>query len=273
MLLATFALLGTAPLTVEASGGAESNWVIDGFTTPYRNVAVAAAEMGIVAQVEVEEGQTVKVGQVLATLDQAQYRAQLAVAKQHRDAQGPIDAARAELDLRRGRLRGLLELQAEGFARSEEIERAEADVAMGEADLKTELEQHEIRKLEYERLKVQMQRRVIRARHDGVITTIHKRAGEFVAPNDPVVVTLVQLDPLYLPLAIPQEKLNGFREGRTLTVRFASSNEETEAVVDFISPETHAESGTVAVRIRIPNPDGKFRSGDRCVLDLSRVSK
>ena len=266
------AALISLTLATSSLSAADTNWMVDGFTTPFRTVQVAAAEMGVVASIDVVEGETVEAGQVLATLDQNHYKAQLAVALRQKEARGPVDAAQAELDVRRERLESLRSLHKHGFARIEEINRAIADVAIGEADLKTETEHHDIRKLEYERIKVQMQRRVVRARSAGIITTIHKREGEFVAPNDPVIVTLVQLDPLYLPLSVPQEKVGAFKPNQTVTVRFATTNQKAQAVVDFISPETHAESGTVVIRLRIPNKKGGHRSGERCVLDLSDFS-
>jgi RND family efflux transporter MFP subunit len=269
---ATLAMLFSLALANGSVSAADSNWIVDGFTIPYRTVEIAAAEMGIVASIDVVEGETVKLGQILATLDQAHYRAQLAVAKKQMEASGPIEAAKAELSLRRERLASLSQLHDRGFARIEEIARAEADVYLGEADLQAETEHHAIRKLEYERIRVQMQRRVVRARNAGVVTAIHKHQGEFVAPNDPVIVTMVQLDPIYLPLSVPQEKLELFELNQKVQIRFAISNTTAKATVDFISPETHAESGTVMIRLRIANSKGEYRSGQRCLLDIDDLT-
>ena len=38
--------------------------------------------------------------------------------------------------------------------------------------------------------------------------------------------------------------------------------------VDYVSPVTDAESSTVRVKIKVPNPDGKFRSGEHCTLKM-----
>jgi hypothetical protein len=55
-------------------------------------------------------------------------------------------------------------------------------------------------------------------------------------------------------------------------LRFQATQVETNARVEFISPLTDAESDTVLVRLSIDNPDGKFRAGDRCELDLRGIA-
>jgi multidrug efflux pump subunit AcrA (membrane-fusion protein) len=41
-----------------------------------------------------------------------------------------------------------------------------------------------------------------------------------------------------------------------------------EGTIEFISPVTDAESGTVRVKVRMDNRSGLFRSGQRCSLQL-----
>ena len=55
---------------------------VDGFTEPYRTIDIAAAETGIIAEINVEEGDTVRRGQVLAVLDRDVLLALLAIAEQ-----------------------------------------------------------------------------------------------------------------------------------------------------------------------------------------------
>ena len=59
------------------------------------------------------------------------------------------------------------------------------------------------------------------------------------------------------------------RIDQDVTIHFLDSEVETKGTVEFISPVTDAESGTVRVKIRIDNPDGKYRSGERCTLEFS----
>ena len=137
---------------------------VEGFTEPYRTIDVAAAEMGIVAEMLVREGDSVRKGQVLATLDQDIQRAQLATAEQAAGTQGPLASALAERELRKHRLEKLVALRANGNAQQEEVERARADLAIAEANVRTAEEDLTIKRLDLERIKVQLRRREVHAR-------------------------------------------------------------------------------------------------------------
>lgn len=270
VLLLAMALV-TARSSFVAARDRGSDAVADGFAEPYRTIDLAAPEMGVVTAVHVREGDFVEAGQIVATLDQDLYRAQLAIAEKTVEFQGALNSATAELALRRQRLEKLERLSQQGFARPEEIERARADVEIGEANLLAVMEERQLKMLEVERIKVQVERRNIRTRSTGVVTKVHRDVGEFVPPNDPVVVTIVQLHPLALSLSLPRAQAMQLRLNQVVTVVFEATQTPTAAIVEYLSPTTDAESGTVAVRLKIDNSEGRFRSGDRCVLDMRSV--
>jgi RND family efflux transporter MFP subunit len=249
---------------------------MDGFTEPYQTIDVAAAEPGILTDIKVREGDAVREGQLLATLDHDVMLALLAIAEQGMRATGALDAARAELRLRQSRLEKLEMLRSEGHARQEEVERARTDVAIAESQVRTAQEDQLIRKLEYEKIKVQIEHRMLRAPLDGVISRIEKDKGEYVAPSDPHVMTLVQLNPLSATFSLTVAQAAQLAVGQKVTLRPLDALDEVspletplEAVVEFIAPVTDAESGTVRVKVRIENPDGQHRSGERCSLELT----
>jgi multidrug efflux pump subunit AcrA (membrane-fusion protein) len=158
-------------------------------------------------------------------------------------------------------------LRLEGHARQEEVDRAASEFTVAEANVRTAQEEQVTRRLEYERTKTQIARRTIRSPITGVIVAMHKDVGEFLAPNDPDLLTLVQLDQLLANFTLTSFQAGSLSVGEELTVWF---NEELSAmgVVEFISPVTNAESGTVLVKLRIENPDRQFRSGARCRIRL-----
>ena len=251
----------------------------DGFTEPYRTTDVAAVETGIVVSLAVHEGQSVRQGDVLATLDNDVHTALLAIADQGRQSEGVLNAALAEHRLRQSRLEKLGTLRAKGHARQEEVERAKADLAIAEAQILSAREERAIKQLEYQKIKAQLQRRTIRAPSDGVVTTIQKEIGEYVAANDANVLTIVQLDPLLATFSLPSQQAATLEVDQHVTVRSldmaavgASSPVLMNGTVEFISPVTDAESGTVRVKVRIANHDGRFRSGERCSLEVPRTT-
>jgi RND family efflux transporter MFP subunit len=270
--LGLFAALLCGPIAGVARGV-----TADGFTEPYRTIDVAAAETGIIASLAVHEGDSVHQGDVLATLDDEVHTALLAIADQAMQSAGALDAALAEQQLRQDRLAKLRTLRGKGHARQEEVERAKADLAIAEAQIRSAREERAIKKLEYQKIKAQLQRRTIRAPSDGVVTTIVKEVGEYVAANDANVLTIVQLDPLLATFSLPSQQAASLQVEQNVTVRSldmaamgAKGPVLMNGVVDFISPVTDAESGTVRVKVRIANHGGRFRSGERCSLEVPR---
>jgi multidrug efflux pump subunit AcrA (membrane-fusion protein) len=183
-------------------------------------------------------------------------------------AEGRLDAAQAELGLRRERLVKLKSLFVDGHARQEEILRAEAEVAVAEANVRTAREDLLTRKLEYDKLRIQYERRTVRTPVAGVVTMVHKQPGEFVAPNKPDVVTLVDLDSLLANFTVMGPQAEKMHVGDKIKVFIAAGNLTTEGLVEFVAPVTDAESGTVRVKIRIENSAGRFRSGERCKIRI-----
>lgn len=241
---------------------------VQGYTEPVRTIEVASDETGTVAEVMVRQGQAVEEGQPLVRLNSQVHRAQVDVAKQQMNSEGRLDAARAELELTRQRLEKLQSLRKSGHARQAELLRAAKEHQVAEANLRSAEEEIATRRLEHQRLITQLDRRIIRAPVAGIVTELHKELGEFVAPNKPEVVTLVQLDTLMAHFALLGDQAEQLKVGDAISVEFTESGKKVDGEVFFISPITEAESGTILVKIAISNPDGTVRSGARCAIRL-----
>lgn len=240
----------------------------EGYTEPFRVVNVATSETGIVATVRVQEGDYVQKGEELATLDSDLHQVMLAIAAEQMKAVGRLQAAQSELSVKEQRLEKLIQLRDEGNARQEEVERTQADVEIATSQVEAIHEELKVRKLEHERARLQLARRTIRAPLDGVITKSLKAEGEFVAPNDPVLFTIASLDPILANHSLPSKQISAFRVGQNVEVTIETSGRRVQGVVEMISPVTDAGSGTVPIKIRIANPEGRIRSGERCILEL-----
>ena len=255
-------------LLVSLLSGREASAQIDGFTEPYRTIHVAAPESGIVTNLAVREGDRVKRGQVLAELDLSVWLAALEIAKKRMELQGRLQSAKAELRIRKVRLSKLEALRTKGYARQEEVDRAKADMEIASAGLLAAQEEQLIRKLEYAKIKAQVERRTIRSPIAGVVTKLHKEEAEFVAPNDPQILTIVQLDPLRATFSVSPIQAVRLSKLQKVRVSFTDLPQSAEAAVEFISPVTDAESGTVRIKVIIDNPKSLYRSGERCALLL-----
>jgi RND family efflux transporter MFP subunit len=241
----------------------------EGFTEPFRVIDVAAAEMGIIDEIEVREGDRVGQGDVLATLDKEVLEVTLRIAAEAKSAQGQLASAAAELRLRTERLERLTTLRESQHATEQEVIRAVEEKEVAEGNLLAIQEALEVKALEYQRIQAQLERRNVRSPADGVVTQIYKDAGEFVAPTDPIVLTVVQLDPLFATFSIPAQNIRGLKPGGTVTLRIGSAGSKAKGTLEFVSPVINAQSGTVTVKVKLANSSDRFRSGERCKLVLT----
>jgi RND family efflux transporter MFP subunit len=248
-----------------ASAAASAQTLLS-FTEPNETVLVAAPEAGILAEIAVREGDRVSQGQVIASLDDEVLRASLAAAEAKARTRGELAAAQAAYDVRLRRVEKFRELRQQGHASPEEVEQAEADLAIAEANLITAQESLQQSQLEADRIRAGLERRVIRSPLDGVVLRLHKRAGEAVGNGDAHVATLVQLSALRVTLYLPTARAVRLKPSDTVPLKFADSGRRARGRVEFVSPVTDSDSGTVRVVLVIDNLHGEFRSGVRCDL-------
>lgn len=241
----------------------------EGLTEPFRRIDLAAAETGLILQIDVEDGQTVQKGQVLARLDDLVLQASLKVAEAQKDSVGQLRTAEAELKLRTSRHSKLAALLESGHATDEEVKLAESEKEVAEAKVLQAREALRVRTLEYERTLAQIERRLIRSPVDGIVTTVYREPYEFVSYTDPVVMTVVQLDPIVAVFTFYPEETKSLKVGQQVNVNLASNPQPARGIVSYISPVLDAESGTVKVKVKIDNRNGKYRSGDKCTLGAS----
>jgi RND family efflux transporter MFP subunit len=245
---------------------------IQGFTEPYQDIDVAAADMGIVETITVKEGDRVTEDQILVRMDAAVLEVTLEIAKSIKESRGQLESAIEELELQTKMVGKLAELRARQHASRQELERAQAQMRIAQARLKSVQEELKVKTLEHERARVQLERRRLRSPINGIVTRIMKARGESVLLNDPVILKVVQLDPLLVIFLVPAEQARALTNGNTVNVRIAEPAQVTPGKVEFVSPTTDPQSGLTRVRVRVPNPEERLPCGTTCYLILSDKS-
>ena len=272
-LLLSIGLLGSADATepsrandVESNRAQEAS-EIQGFTEPYKDIDVAAAEAGVIEAIDVKEGDRVKADQILVRMDSAVLEVTLKIARSVKQARGQLESATEELALQTkmfSKLEGLLERH---HASSQEIERALTQRRIAQARLKAVREDLVIKTLEYERAVAQLERRRLRSPIDGIVTRIMKDRGESVLLSDPVLVKVVQLDPLLVIFLVPAEQARTLANDKSVDIRITDS-QTAKGQIEFVSPTADPQSGLTRVRVRVPNPDERLPCGATCYLLL-----
>lgn len=246
---------------------------LETFTQPYSRVAVPASEIGTISEILVKEGDEVLRSQVLARLNDEVLQASLQVARAAKDALGARRTAETELLTREKQLESYRELFAEGNATQRELDRSESDYQQSVSRLQTVREELEVRRLEYERVKAQLRQRVIESTIDGHVISIEKEVGEFVSPTDPIVMHIAHLKTLKAVFSVPTDAARNLETGQEVTVSIGYQQQRARAFIDFVSPVAEAESNTVIVKLRIPNPKQQLQSGVICHWELKMSRK
>jgi RND family efflux transporter MFP subunit len=170
---------------VERSGSPGASTVLNasGYVTARRRATISSKITGKLTEVNVEEGDRVETGDVLARLDDSQFRAAL------RLAQSQLDAARRATRETRARL-DLAEItleRTERLVREEVSGEADLDAARAEAEalrarLALDEEQVRVAEREVALRRTQLADTVIEAPFSGVVVSKDAQEGEMISP-------------------------------------------------------------------------------------------
>ncbi|MDB4614393.1 efflux RND transporter periplasmic adaptor subunit [bacterium] len=260
-------------LTAWASAAAET---YDGFTEPFESIKVAASEVGTIETVHVKQGERVNKGDILVTLDLRVLEAARNIANAKANGKARLQAAEIELAIKLKRWDKLTLLKEQGAGSSEEVDRAKADVRIAESQVAATREDIELAVLEMARINAQIERNRIRSPITGYVTKLQKKPGEFVSQNEPDVATVVNIDQLRARFHVSTIVAHRLAHSSRVTVSIPaftanSSPKQVTANVQFVSPITDPDSGTVHIEVVFANPKRTIRSGVRCTLHPEKL--
>lgn len=255
-----------------AEAGMDSQSIIEAFTEPYRDIAVAAAEMGTLAEIGVREGDMVEAGNMIAMLDDDVLRASLEVARRSMSIEGTLKSAQADLDMKSTDLEKLTQLRDRNHASQQEVDRIQTELKVSEARLLSVREDLEVKQLEFRRIEAQIEQRVVRAPIAGIVSEVQRESGEFVSPSDPMIARIVQLDPLLVVFSVPLNRRNDIAREQIVSLEIGDSHQPVEGTVEYVAPTPDPSNSSVRVKVRVSNFGHRFQSGERAVLMLDRSS-
>lgn len=142
-------------------------------TYPGADVVVGTERAGRLVSVRIEEGQSVKKGDLLAELESDELRASLA------EAQARVSEAEAEIRLAEASLKRREQLVAQQIAAPNDLDQARRDIEIARARRETAL-------AEGSRYEAQIRKTRILAPISGTIVARHVDAGETLEANKPV---------------------------------------------------------------------------------------
>ena len=251
----------------------ESSIVVEAFTEPYRDISVAASEMGTLSELRVVEGAIVKQGAILAVMDDAILRASLEVARRSMNAEGLLKSAQADLDMKIEEQEKLKQLRERDHASQQEVDRIQTEIRIAEARLLSVKEDLEVKQLESRRIESQIKQRQVIAPMDGVISELSREAGEFVSPSDPTIARLVQLDPLLIVFSVPLSQRNEVEKDQVIELKLGTDQVRAEGIIEYVSPTSDTSNSSVRVKVRLPNSARQHQSGERAIFVMQHSAE
>jgi RND family efflux transporter MFP subunit len=195
---------------------------------------------GKVVQRKVDVGQKVREGDVLAVLDDTDYRLAEEAARQQFVAT-TTQARQAESDRHR-----LNALKSDGSVSASDDEKAQTGAQTTSATAEAEA-----RKLELARNRLKYT--VLRASQNGVVTAVRFEVGQVVAEGQPVVSIANEGEP-EIVADVPEDYLAVFKAAR-YKAWVASAPEQTfEVVLRELSPQAAAQTRTFRARLKPVTP-------------------
>lgn len=231
---------------------------------PRQVLKLGAPVQGMVAKVLVDRGDVVRKGQLLASLDADVEEANAMIARVHAANDTAVESGRARtafLERKQARNDKLRQTDAVSFAQADE---AAADARVSAAQLReAELNLAQAR-LEATRAEALLQQRRVVSPVDGVVTERALGPGEY--RNDQAhILTIAEMDPLRVETYLPVAAYGQVKVGDTATVLPEEPVGRAYAArVTVVDRVFDAASGTIGVRLELPNPDLRLPAGVHC---------
>src|SRR5690606_2045149 len=234
----------------------------NGYVSPITLVEVRPKVQNIVRTVHVKEGQFVKAGQLLFTLDERNDQSNLARAKAELAA-AQADLADAELTLKRNQ-----DLVQKHFVSQAAVDTARTRVASLRSTIKAN-------QAAAQSSAILLSDNRITASIDGRLGIINVFPGSLAQPTGEPMVTITQLDPIAVTFALPERELmNVVATYPALDAPVYAqlpAQRRLHGKLMFIDNVTDAQSGSIRMKARFDNKEHKLWPGG--FLNISMVTR
>ena len=232
-----------------------------GTVAPLSSVDIRSQVSSVITQVDIREGQFVKAGQLLFTLDARNDEVSLAKARSQL-AKDQASLADAQRQLARS-----MELLAQNFI-------SQAAVDTNQTLVQTQQSAVAASRGAIDAAQVALSYTRIRAPTAGRAGAINVFAGTTVQPGGAALVTITQLDPISVAFNVPQRNLNDAlrmlrAHGGTVTAVLPDNRGSAVGRLQFVDNVVDANSGTVRVKAEFGNREEALWPGAFVTIRLA----
>jgi RND family efflux transporter MFP subunit len=266
------------------SGGAGTSVTANGYVVARTRASVAAKLAGRIRQLRVSEGSNVRKGEIIATLDNADYQAQLGQAEAAlASARADLTEARAARDVAKREAERLRKMRAKpGLVTDEEYDAAVSRA--DQANARAQATEARINSADAARrfALATLENTVIRAPFTGTVLRKEAEVGEVVAPSvgggltRGAVVTMADLTTLEVEVDVNEAYIARVRKAQPARIILdAYPDTSFKGQVRQVVPTADRQRATVQVKVSILDRDPRIlpEMGARVdFLDTSRVT-
>ena len=245
----------TVPVTIKSAGQPGVLLTGSGYVvTQHKYIVIGTKILGQIMEEPIEEGQLVKRGDLLARIDDRDYRAQLDQAKAARDL------AAANVRLKYAQAQRRRQLYREGVASRDELDQAENELAVARAELK-----RADATIAYAKFNVEQC--TIRSPINGIVLKKYREQGDTINFGGAIqagggttdIVQLADTADMRVEVDINQSDIAKIAIGTPATiVPDAHPDHAFDATVVKIYPAADRQKGTVKIEAKIMQADLKI---------------
>ena len=253
-----------------ASKAAEFDCVLE----PRQIVDIRSPATGLIERVAVDRGQSVRVGQVLVSLDTGQDRAALDLAKQRATMQGAIRSGESRLEFASAKLKRREHLVGEKFISAQDAEETRAERNLAEAELQDANDNRRLAELEVRRAEQNIRIRTISSPINGVVLERNMHPGELADTADgrKPILRIADISVLHAEAILPAEAYSAVKPGQKVVIRAnVPVRLSTQGIVKVVDKMLDVASGTFGVRLEVANPGLEIPAGIHCKAEFSQV--
>jgi RND family efflux transporter MFP subunit len=226
---------------------------------------------GLIREMLVDRGAVVKKGDVIARLESGVETAAVLLAEARAANESSVRSGQAKVDYQKRkeeRMKALRKNDTVAFSAADEAETLArvAENELDEARVNLQMAQTEV-----VRAREILSQRVVRSPIDGVVTARTLGPGEY-AFDQGHLVTVAEIDPLYVEVYVPLKQFGRIRIGMQAEVYPEDPvGGVHKAVVTVVDQVFDAASGTIGVRLELPNPGYAIPAGLKCQVRFGGI--
>ncbi|KQP17600.1 efflux RND transporter periplasmic adaptor subunit [Pseudorhodoferax sp. Leaf267] len=264
------AVLAAAPWAVDAQQQPATSPPMQALAClilPSQVADVGSAVIGVVETLEVERGDAVRKGQILARLRSDVERANADLVRSRAQSEAELRGAEAGRELAQLRLDRARSLKEENFVSTQAVEQAHAEYKVANERLAQARDALRTAARELVVSSAQTDQRVLRAPFDGVIVERYANLGERF--EDKPLVKIAAIAHLRVEVVAPTTLFGQLRQGQQVQVvpELAGTTPRSARIAQ-IDQVLDPASNTFRLRLDLPNADHALPAGLRCKVDL-----